>query len=162
MVQLDSYVSSQLDVTVGVPQGSLLGVLLFQIHINDLIKCLTYSCAILYADDTTIYLAGRSLKYLRSKLQRDLDSLAMWLQMNQLKLNVGKTKVMVFNKEGLTPQVHLEIENEVIECVNSFKFLGVTLDNKLCFDDHYRSLYEKLFKSSYVIKSLAKYFLVIV
>ena len=73
VVQINRTVSSAQKLTVGIPQGSLLGVLLFQLIINDIFTCLRYCVSILYADDTTLLLSGKSLKFLRSKLQYDLD-----------------------------------------------------------------------------------------
>ena len=107
---------------IGIAQGSLLGVLLFEIFINDLPKCLKHSQSILYADDTTIYVIGRSLKCLKMKLQKDLDHLNGWLSTNRLKLNVKKTKTLLFNKEGLFPNVELSINGYPLETVTSFRF----------------------------------------
>ena len=142
--------------TVGVQQGSLLGVLLFQLIINDLPTVLKFSSSILYADDTTIYVIGRSVKFMRMKLQKDLDSLQLWLISNNLKLNVSKTKLLLFNKSALSPIVDLFIDGESIENVTCFKFLGIILDSSLSFMQHYTMLYEKLLKSSFVIGYLSK------
>ena len=123
--------------TVGVPQGSLLSVLLFQVFINDLPKCVKFCSSILYADDTTLFLVGRSLKFLRIKMQYDLKELSAWLIANGLKLNVSKTKVLLFNRAGLNPTVNLLVDNEAIENVVEFKFLGLVLDSTLSFHSHY-------------------------
>ena len=113
------------DVKVGIPQGSLLSVLLFQLTINDLPNCLRFCSSILYADDMMLYVIGRSLRFLKSKVQLDLEALSSWLSVNQLKLNVSKTKAILFNKEGLTPRLSLEVHNEQIETVSAFKIPGV-------------------------------------
>ena len=146
-VELGGHRSGSIDIEVGVPQGSLLGVLLFQILINDLPRVLKFSSSILYADDTTIYVIGKSLKFMKLKIQRDLQNLSEWLCANQLKLNVKKTKAVLFNKEGLSPNIDLEIDGEYVECVKSFKFLGITLDNSISFEMHYRSLHDRLLRS---------------
>ena len=99
-VNLNGCVSNERTIHTGIPQGSLLGILLFQLLINDLFKCLKYSSCILYADNTTIFLIGRSLKFLRVKMQYDLNSLSTWLCNNKLKLNVSKMKAMLLNKEA--------------------------------------------------------------
>ena len=135
---------AQTTVEMGVPQGSLLGVLLFQLLINELPKSLKYCMSILYADDTMILLIGRSLKFLRIKMQEDLKSLLAWLCMNRLKLNVLKTKAMLLNKEGLNSDFYLKINNQKIEVVCNFKFLGVIIDNSLSFYEHFQVLYNKL------------------
>ena len=73
-------------------------------------------------------------------MQSDLNSLSNWLQLNKLKLNVKKTKCMLLHKEGLFPNVGLEVDGQSIEQVSTFKFLGVTLDNSLTFSAHYTEL----------------------
>ena len=81
------------------PQGSLLGVLLFQVLIDGLPRVLRYANSVLYADDTTIFLVGKSLHFLKVKLQHDLNLVSDWLKVNSLKLNVNKTKAILFNKK---------------------------------------------------------------
>ena len=153
-VQLDDVSSEKKNVTVGVQQGSLLGVLLFQLLINDLPNCLKFCTCILYADDTTLYIFGKSLKFLRSKMQADLDQLQLWLTVNSLKLNVGKTKVMLFSADGINPKIDLLLDNELVENVQSFKFLGLSLDSELTFEQHYSELYRKLSQAVFLIKKM--------
>ena len=86
-------------ISAGVPQGSLLDVLLFQIMINDLPASLRFVSSILYADDTTLYVIGSSLKFMRAKMQSDLNSLCDWLCVNGMKLNASKTKSLIFNQD---------------------------------------------------------------
>ena len=139
---------------IGVQQGSLLGVLLFQILINDLPKCLKFSTGILFADDTTILLYGKSLRFLKLKMQADLDNLSCWLRSNCLKLNVAKTKLLLINAEGLAPNVSLTLEGQEIENVTEFKFLGIYLDNRLSFEYHFFELYKKLSQFHFIIRKL--------
>ena len=155
---VESYSSERKHTNIGVQQGSLLGVLLFQLIINDLPNCLKFSTSILYADDTTIFVYGKSLCFLKAKLQSDLNSLADWLSVNSLKLNVKKTKTMLFNAEGLTPNINLMIYGESIECATEFKFLGLTLDVTLAFDQHFLNLYRKLMQAHFIIHKLNKIF----
>ena len=81
----------------------------------------------------------------------------MWLRLNNLKLNVQKTKCAIFNHEGLFPNVELMVNDEVIEVIPAFKFLGVILDQSLSFAKQFSTLYDKLVKSSFVIRSLSRY-----
>ena len=111
-VSIEQAVSEPKDITIGIQQGSLLGALLFQLLINDLPNCLKFCTSILYADDTTLYVYGKSLRFLRQKMQSDLNSLQGWLCANMLKLNVSKTKVLLFNRENLFPNIALCIDNE--------------------------------------------------
>ena len=70
MVSVGDYLSEKRNVTSGVPQGSLLGVLLFQVHINDIKSCLKFSESILYADDTAIFVFGKNINVLKAKMQK--------------------------------------------------------------------------------------------
>ena len=156
VVYVNGNYSNPQPLTVGVQQGSLLGVLMFQIIINDLPRSLKFSASVLYADDTTLYVIGRNLRFLKTKMNEDLKSLSHWLSINNLKLNVAKTKTMLFNKDGLSPEIDLHIDGEPIETVTSFKFLGIILDHAVTFVDQYRMLYDRLIKSGFVIKTLCK------
>ena len=155
-VEIDGYTSETRMVETGVPQGSLLAVILFQCFIDSLPCTLRYCQSILYADDTTIFLMGKSLKFLRTKVQKDLDNVCGWLNAHELKLNVAKSKVMLLNAKGLCPNVELIMNNEILEVVEKFKFLGVTVDVTLNFDEHYGLLHNKLVKSVFIIRTLAK------
>ena len=143
-------------VSIGVPQGSLLGVLIFQLFINDIYRILRFCSCILYADDTTFYVVGKSLKFLRAKMNSDLCAVSSWLTSNKLKLNVSKTKCVLFNKEGLDPDPGISVNNEFVKSVSSFKFLGIILDLELNFESHYSALYNKLMSASYLIRSLSR------
>ena len=94
---------------------------------------------------------------MKAKLQSDLNNLSNWLCANKLKLNAVKTKYILFNKDGISPQVHLEVDGESICGVKSMKFLGIYLDSNLSFIEHYSNLHTKLLKSAHVIKSLSKF-----
>ena len=89
-------------------------------------------------------------------MQHDLNLLHNWLKVHSLKLNVLKTKCLLFNKDGLFPKIDITIDNEVIESVTSFKFLGVLLNSALSFNAHYAELYAKLQKGVYIVRSLSR------
>ena len=152
--EINGVKSAELEMNVGVPQGSLLGVLLFQITIDDLRKSLRFSSAILYADDTTIIIIGSKIAYLTKKLQHDLNSLSMWLRTNKLYLNVKKTKFIYFSRRPYCDNIELYMENEKIEQVNTFKFLGCHLDNKLNFEMHYYYLIGRLQRAMFLLRKL--------
>ena len=120
-VSIGRYLSDPETLNTGVAQGSLLGVLLFQLIINDMFCCLKFCTSILYADDTTLIVSGSSLKFIRSKMQSDLNSLQSWLQLNKLKLNIKKTKCMLLHKDGLTPNIDLSVVEQTVKQVTSFK-----------------------------------------
>ena len=155
-IMIGSSTSEKIECEVGVAQGSLLGVLLCRLAINDLFKCLKFCTSILYADDTTLLLCGSNLKFLTAKLQQDLNLLSDWLKLNKLKLNVKKMKCMVLHREGLCPEVHLNVDNQSISNVTSFKFLGVTVDGCLSFEQHFHELHLKLLKATFLIGNLSR------
>ena len=152
---VDGVCSTADTIEVGVPQGSLLGVLLFEIQINDMCNVLKFSTGVLYADDTTLYVVGKNFNHIRSKLQHDIDLVSMWLKSNSLMLNTSKTKTMLFQKDGLNPSLNIVIDNVTIEHVNEFKFLGLWLDTALTFSRHYNELYLKLIKSLFIYGKLS-------
>ena len=104
--------------THGVPQGSILGPLLFIIYINDLSKYLTETNTSLYADDTAIYCSGTSFVDIVLSLRIDLDSVNEWLQANKLTLNLSRTKYIFIGTKALmnkAAHLTLSIAGENIE-----------------------------------------------
>ena len=143
--------------TIGVPQGSLLGVLCFQIVITDLHKSLKWCRSLLYADDTTILIVGQNLKFMVQKLNKDLEHLSSWLAANRLCLNTKKTKFMLFSRLPYEGDIILKVDNELIEMVDKFKFLGFVIDSQLSCLVHYDMLYSKLLSVDYVIRKIGEY-----
>ena len=85
------------DIIHGVPQGSILGPLLFSLYINDFRNCLQFSEAIMFADDTTLLFKSKSMENLKDMVNSDLSSASEWLAENKLSLNVTKTNFMCFD-----------------------------------------------------------------
>ena len=109
--------SSTQMVPCGVPQGSILGPLLFILYINNLPNNLTNSKAILFADDTTIYMSSTNIVQLYESINRDLDSLSEWFRANRISLNSSKTHYMLFeqNPVKIPETLSNKIMNEIIE-----------------------------------------------
>ena len=89
--------SSVLEIDCGVPQGSILGPLLFLIYMNDLLSCLNHSEVILFADDTTLYASSKNIVQLYENINSDLADLIEWLRANKLSLNTSKTHYILFS-----------------------------------------------------------------
>ena len=123
----------------GVPQGSILGPLLFLVYINDLDQLKFHAKISLYADDTVLYISGASPQDLIQKLQEDLNKVENWCKRNHLTINAKKTKVVIL---GTSKQMckykprPLILNNEPLQYVDSYKYLGVTLDNHLTYNTH--------------------------
>ena len=124
-------------INCGVSQGSILGALLFLLYINDLPNCNLLSDVRMYADDTNLTFASKDSEELFSSLTNDFGNLKQWLDYNRQSLNVTKTKCLyVFTgtrqKISLLPsEPHIYLEGYSIEGVNSYKCLGVQVDETL-------------------------------
>ena len=129
--------SSQQMIKCGVPQGSILGPLLFLIYINDLCIVCKSTEPVLFADDTNLFSSGSNAISLQDGVNNDLAIIAEWLKVNKLSLNIKKTHFMCFSaKNKSRPGISLQIDGEAIAEVNKSKFLGVVIDNKLSWKDH--------------------------
>ena len=97
------------DVTIGVPQGSILGPLLFVLYTNDMPRAILHSCINMYADDTEIHYANKELSMVEKRLQEDLYALESWMSSNWLKFNVKENHVLCFvgNTSETERQIYL-------------------------------------------------------
>lgn len=110
--QNNSHISDKLEITCGVPQGSVLGPLLFLLYINDIYQCSETLAFYLFADDTNILYADKSLKSLEQTVSRELDHLYDWLTANKLSLNIKKSNFVIFRpyqKNSKLPSPNLRI-----------------------------------------------------
>lgn len=144
-------ISSSIDVKLGVPQGSILGVLLFIIYINDMVKSVEFSKLVLFADDALLYVCGDNITECVTKINHDLEKLNVWFKMNKLNLNLKKTKCMFFNDNAST---NINIDNKIIEKVNDIKYLGIMIDNKLDFKCHVQYICKKIAKKIYFFSKI--------
>ena len=104
-MSINGHDSREVDMLFGVPQGSVLGPLLFLIYINDLHKAIKYSKVRHFADDTNLLINNKSSKQLQKQLNMDLRNLCNWLKANKISLNANKTELLIFrhpNKKTIT------------------------------------------------------------
>ena len=137
-VKLDKYTSSHKLLQTGVPQGSILGPLLFLVYINDLPSIVNCD-AILFADDTNLLFYDHNLDSLIRNTNQQLATISKWFQINRLSLNIQKTKFTIFHKprQQLPPHDHvIELANNKIEQTDVIKFLGAYIDSTLTWQYH--------------------------
>jgi exonuclease III len=148
-IESSGYTSIMMDIDTGVPQGSILGPLLFLIYINDFSKASEHFDMINFADDTALVSNLRTTTNLTSqKIESELNKVSDWLKVNKLSINVKKTKAMVFHsarKKVTTPTIKLH--NEQIEFVDSLSYLGIVLDRHLSWKEHVDSTASKISKT---------------
>ena len=141
-------ISYQRRVTTGVPQGSYLGPLLFLAYINDMpADCLQHTQASLFADDTVLYCTAPSSGELEEKLNDDLSRIRLWLNRHKLTLNVSKSKFTLIGGSRRLKSfgsITLKIEEEEIEQVTSYKYLGVKINETLTWSDHVESIRKRV------------------
>lgn len=144
--KVDDEISMSKRNNIGVPQGSILGAFLFILYINDVHTVLENCCVNMFADDTLIYLCGENIDEMIVKVNSDLNRLFKWLCQNKLKLNIEKTKYMIIGNVKEQVKSDIKINNEIIEKVKQYKYLGVIIDNKLNFKDNVTYICKKVAK----------------
>ena len=147
-VNFDGCTSNVEKVTIGVPQGSILGPLLFALMINDIHLALNKSNILLYADDTVIYYADKRSSDVEMILNTELNCLAKWLDDNNLIINIKKRKtefVLYGSSKKLStqPTIQIKINNTTVNEVEGYKYLGVFLDNHLSLQRYAQDMYKK-------------------
>ena len=145
-VSVNGHASDELQVTNGVPQGSVLGPLLFLIFINDLPNVSKLLQFYLFADDTNIYYESSDLLNIQTILNRELRKVRKWLDANRLALNIDKTNLVLFHSSPrkLTQTIVLKLGKSKIEQETHVRFLGVLLDSTLSWRYHLIELSNKL------------------
>ena len=150
--------SSMARITCGVPQGSILGPLLFLLYVNDFPKSLDYGMARLFADDTNLTFSGCSLAALQDEMTKDLKGTTSWLSANKLTLNVLKTDFMLIGSRqrvaALEGNVTLRLNDAVLKQVHSLKCLGVKVDQNLTWDSHNASIRKKVTRNVGILKKV--------
>ena len=130
--------TSSATVSCGVPQGSILGPLLFLLYVNDIVNVSSKVELILFADDTNVFIKGNNIDECIRILNIELSKIHQWLSINKLSLNVQKTSYIVFNshRSCSVPMENIYIDNVIVDRVNTLMFLGVKLNSKSTWNDH--------------------------
>ena len=146
-VTYNNHKSQKEKITCGVPQGSILGPLLFLLYINDQANVSSHCFSILFADDTNMFISGRNLDVLCNQLNEDLREIQEWLNCNKLSLNVLKTHYMIFTpRNKKIEDIDIQLYGVSIQRVFVTKFLGVPIDCNLSWKCHIEYTCKKLSK----------------
>ena len=162
--QFVEYINTSSDhktVTCGIPQGSILGPLLFILYINEISNSSNLLKFILFADDTNVFFSGKDISTLNHVVNNELEKVANWLIANQLSINLKKTNYIIFKPRQKMLDYNkfsIQIKNASIERKESTKFLGVIVDEHLCLKDHISAVASKISKSIGII-SKSRYYL---
>ena len=161
--------SDQCTVEYGVPQGSVLGPLLFLIFVNDIVSCSDLAEFVLFADDTNIFVTGNDENEVYRKANLVIKEVSNYMKSNKLHINIGKTCYMHF-RPGLSrttqtcararpyeKNLKLKLDDEKVQKVQSTRFLGVIIDDKLSWDPHLDHLTSKLNLSIVAIKRIYQF-----
>ena len=146
--QVNGHKSSLKTVHCGIPHGSCLGPLLFILCANDFEQCLNKCISNMYADDTSVTCSAEDIDELCNDLRTEVDNIAERLRQNKLSLNTDKTEYMVVGHKRQTNCIHGPLEVNVnggqIKQVKKVKYLGVTVEENLTWNEQYKNLKGKI------------------
>ena len=154
-VQVGSHKSSEKEITKGVPQGSILGPLLFCLYINDIVEAVEAE-VVLFADDAAFFVSADTLPLLYIKIRKLFQDLSSYLKANRLVPNLKKSKLMYFYSRHCEILEEIRFNEEIIEWVVEYKYLGLTVSNKMCFSSHIQSVTSRVSRFSGIFFALNK------
>ena len=128
--------SDTLDISCGVPQGSILGQKLFILYINDMVNVSKLLKFIIFADDTNLFCSNRDIVYLSIMVCQEVSKLETWFALNKLSLNVSRTNLIIFSNFKTNHDIHLFLGRNEISRVSESTFLGVIIDDNLNWHSH--------------------------
>ena len=159
--QLQGMLSEQRTITCGIPEGSILGPLLFTLYINDLPNCLKHTTPRMFADDTSLTAAGETLGEVERRVNEDLSNVHNCLSANRLNLNIAKTEnVLIWSRhriESLNIQPSINIDQQPVKRVKHCKVLGVQIDEHLDWSKHIESIASKISSGISAIKKAREF-----
>lgn len=159
IIKYKSEKSESLTIKCGVPQGSVLGPLLFLIYMNDISRSSEILSIILFADDTNLFFSHKNLFTLKETMNQELSKIASWLSANKLSLNIKKTHFIIFKSRGKKSNQHVSIiiNNQEIEQVKCTKFLGLYIDDEFTWKYHIDQVASKISKMTGILAKARHY-----
>ena len=152
-VEFNGTISPTQCITCGVPQGSILGPLLFLLYINDLSTVSSKLFSLLFADDSNLFLSGKSPDELIHIMNTEIVKVVDWLNINKLSLNLNKTHYIIFRRQRARVVLTKDmiIDNVNISISDKSKFLGVVIDQYLSFSDHIQYIRGKVARATGIL-----------
>jgi hypothetical protein len=157
----DSF-SNLLTIETGVPQGSILGPLLFIIYLNDFANACNVFKPVIYADDTALFATleafATDFDFLQTNITHELKTINMWFMINKLSLNKDKTKAMMFHTaQRQVRNININLDDANIEILSEFNYLGINFDSNLTWKSHISKVSKKVSRTIGVMTKLKKY-----
>ena len=140
----------------GIPQGSILGSLLFNIFTNDIFMTIEQSHICNFADDNTLYSRGERLTEIKENLVSDTKSILNWFRLNSLKANPGKFQFMILGDKSHHKHM-LKINSIQVEACDDILLLGITIDKKSAFKQHIENICRKAQYKLHVLRRIRKF-----
>ena len=153
-VRLGNLFSEKVSVSIGLPQGSILGPTLFLFFINDLSLSVDELKVVLFADDTTVYCEDVTLEAVVKKLASKFTQILDWVESNRMSINWRKTTAMLLTRNQDPTPKSFSLANHELELVNDFKLLGVIINRNLDFTSHIESVKKQVNIRLFAIKKI--------
>ena len=155
VMKLSNQFSDPNPITTGVPQGSILGPLLFNLAVNDMLS--TFQSAYSYADDTVIFCTGKTQQKAMATVTTLFSKLANWYDANGLALNIEETQCLILSNRPIDLNLKLSLHGKTLDILPHIKMLGIFIDSSLTYNYHIQQLTKQVSSRIYVLRKIRKY-----